>query len=268
MLLRAEPADPEGVVAITQPAHGWVAGQLARAWGDLTPEPLPVPEEVYLATEQHDGSWAAWEGAPTLDRRTGRPHTFLTVTLEERLAMWTGAAARLMLPQSRYAAVLVSLHATRLHAAADLSGLPDRLVQAFRDFLRGEERFREGLLEGLRADPRYATSATPGGVERAYGLLSACDRFSLALCPGVRAVRVLERMPTPGGAGALTLTPLGNGPDLIGVSPWPFRRPEVSLVWEGRRLRGRFAGEEEVRAALDVAPWVTYEAILRPAGAS
>jgi hypothetical protein len=87
VLLRAEPGEPDAVVAITQPAHGWVAGQLARAWawGDPedggSPGPVPPPEAVCLATEQHDAGWAAWEAAPTLDPRTGRPHTFLTVPL-------------------------------------------------------------------------------------------------------------------------------------------------------------------------------------------
>src|SRR5918999_305066 len=46
MLLRAEPGDPEAVVAITQPAHGWVAGQLARAWAWDGGAPRPAPEPV------------------------------------------------------------------------------------------------------------------------------------------------------------------------------------------------------------------------------
>jgi hypothetical protein len=33
VLLRQDARAPRAAVAITQPCHGWVAGQLARAWG-------------------------------------------------------------------------------------------------------------------------------------------------------------------------------------------------------------------------------------------
>src|SRR5437867_7196796 len=124
MLLRIEPRDPDPIVAITQPAHGWVAGQLARAWGSAAPGDWEPYEEVCLAAEQHDVAWTAWERAPTLDPQTGRPHSFLTLPLAERLVMWPGAAARLVLPQSRYAAVLVSMHATYLHRDVDVTRGP------------------------------------------------------------------------------------------------------------------------------------------------
>lgn len=46
--------DPNGIVCITQPTHAWVAGKLARAWGNAR-FPLPEPrEEVCLAAERHD----------------------------------------------------------------------------------------------------------------------------------------------------------------------------------------------------------------------
>jgi hypothetical protein len=268
MLLRAEPGEPDAMVAITQPGHGWVAGQLARAWawGGQEGGPAAPPEAVCLATEQHDAGWAAWEGAPTLDPRTGRPHTFLTVPLRERLAIWAGAAARLVLPQSRYAAVLVSLHATRLHAGADASGEPPEVARAFRDFLAAEERFRVGLLAGLRADPRTA-SAAPEAVERAYALLGACDRLSLVLCAGLRAPREVAGAPVAGEAskpGALTLTPEGGDPGRVRVAPWPFRGTVVALAWEGRRLRGTFRDERALRAALAAAPWTAFRIQLVP----
>src|SRR5258705_11724462 len=62
---------PEGKVAVAQPAHAWISGQLARAWGNErfgTVEPLA---EVCLAAEQHDVPWIEWERRPALDPRTG-----------------------------------------------------------------------------------------------------------------------------------------------------------------------------------------------------
>ena len=273
MLLRAEPQEPDAAVAITQPGHGWVAGQLARAWawagpaGGGSADPAAPPEAVCLATEQHDAGWGAWEAAPTLDPRTGRPHTFLTVPLRERLAIWAGAAARHVLPQSRYAAVLVSLHADRLHAGADVSSEPPEVARAFRGFLAAEAGFRDGLLAGLRADPHTAPAAAPEAVERAYALLSACDRLSLVLCAGVRAPREVAGAPLAGGPAALTLTPEGGDPARVRVAPWPFRAPTVALEWEGRRLRGAFREPEAMRSALTAAPWTTFRTELVPAGA-
>ena len=270
MLLRAEPGEPAAAVAITQPGHGWVAGQLARAWAWAGPAGggragPAAPEAVCLAAEQHDAGWGAWEAAPTLDPRTGRPHTFLTVPLRERLAIWAGAAARHVLPQSRYAAVLVSLHATRLHAGAGVADAPPDVARDFRDFLAAEADFRDGLLAGLRAAPRTAPAAAPEAVERAYALLSACDRLSLVLCAGVRAPREVAGAPLAGGAAALTLTPEGGDPARVRVAPWPFRVPAVALEWEGRRLRGTFREPEAMRAALAAAPWVPFRTELRPA---
>jgi len=60
MLLRTDPGDPDdSIVTITQPAHGWVAGQLARAWARTVPDEWEPHEEVCLAAEQHDVAWTA-----------------------------------------------------------------------------------------------------------------------------------------------------------------------------------------------------------------
>jgi hypothetical protein len=43
----------DGKVAVAQPAHAFISGQLARAWaGELHPR-----DEVCLAAEQHDMPW-------------------------------------------------------------------------------------------------------------------------------------------------------------------------------------------------------------------
>ncbi len=71
--------DPEGLIVITQPMHGWVAAQLARHWGNERFGTVAPWEEVCLGAEQHDVGMTAWERAPRLNPATGRPHTFMNM---------------------------------------------------------------------------------------------------------------------------------------------------------------------------------------------
>src|SRR3712207_8663826 len=86
--------DPAGTIAIAQPAHAWVSGQLARAWGNAQFGSFAPWEEVCLAAEQHDIGMAAWESAPTLNRQTGRAHSFMDLP-EPRHSQMFAEASRL-----------------------------------------------------------------------------------------------------------------------------------------------------------------------------
>ena len=70
MLFRTQGRD---VIAISQPMHAWIAGQLLKAWNEALTEP------VLLAAEQHDLGWLDWEVTPSFDEMTGRPHLFRDV---------------------------------------------------------------------------------------------------------------------------------------------------------------------------------------------
>ena len=74
MLYRQE---KQGRIAITQPMHAWLSGQLARAWGNERFGEVTPWGEVYLGAEQHDVGHTAWEQAPTLNPQTGLPYSFL-----------------------------------------------------------------------------------------------------------------------------------------------------------------------------------------------
>src|SRR5947209_14898020 len=149
MLLRE--LDDDAVVAIGQPAHAWVSGQLARAWGnDRFGEVVPR-EDVCLGTEQHDVGMALWDREPTLNRETGRPHTFMEMPLDVHLALW-GAAPQRIVMQSRYAALLVSMHGTALYERRDLNRLEPARAAAIRAYLREQHDLQERLLTQLRSD--------------------------------------------------------------------------------------------------------------------
>jgi Protein of unknown function (DUF3891) len=217
MLLRK---DGDAVILIGQPAHAWLSGQLARAWGDRF-EPW---EEVCLAAEQHDIGMAPWDGAPKLNPKTGLPRSFMELELDDHLEIWWRAAP-LVLQQSRYAALLVSMHGTALYERRNLDD------ERVRRFLDGQAELQARLLETLRADPRTAPVATDEIVRRNQQLVWRWDSLSLGL--------LLDWA--------------------LDLDPWPFRDDRLSLRCEGRRLEGRFDDEEAMRAALAAAPWVTIE---------
>jgi uncharacterized protein DUF3891 len=220
MLLRE---DGDAVVCIGQQAHAWLSGQLARNWAL---DPVEPWEEVCLAAEQHDLGMAEWDAAPELNPETGLPYSFIEMPLATHLRLWTAAPAK-MLPQSRYAAVLVSMHGTALYEKRDLSRMSDEQAHAVQTYLAGQRELQARLgagLEHLRHNQR---------------LIWIWDFLSLALClrwEG-RSVEGIE---------------LREGT----IEPWPFRDDAVTLRTEGRRLEGRFDDETAMRTALDAAPWV------------
>jgi hypothetical protein len=238
MLVRADD------LVIGQPAHAWVSGQLARAWGG--PEfGSPAPREaVCLAAEQHDIGWHDRDLAPTLGP-DARPLHFTQLPRAEHLALWTEAPRRL-LAQSRYAALLVSLHGTSLYARVDPASHP-----AIGPYLEGQRALQRALAAGLDA----------AAVERNRLLLRTWDRFSLALCLPDLSI-VLDEVPRASGAATLTLADADA--DVVMVAPWPFAADRVEVTCEARRLPGRFGSLAELHAALASAPWVPLRWTLVP----
>src|SRR3954452_11694 len=166
MLIRP---DSDGCfLAIGQASHAWLSGQLARAWGNERFGAVEPWEEVCLGAEQHDVGWAEWDLEPKLDPETGRPYTFISLPLPEKLELWSGAA-RKMLSQSRYAALLVSMHGTALYERwPPEEPHAQRLVQQFLD---DQHALQVKLGEGL--DPEQ--------VRRNQKRIFAWDYISLAL---------------------------------------------------------------------------------------
>jgi hypothetical protein len=230
MLLRP---DGDAVVCVGQPAHAWLSGQLARAW---SPRPEPW-EEVCLAAEQHDVGMAGWDASPELNPVTGLPYSFTEMPLATHLRLWTEAPLR-MLPQSRYAALLVSMHGTALYEMRDVSKMDPRDAAAVRSYLDGQSGLQEQLGAGF----------DPSQVRRNQKLVWLWDFLSLGLLLG------------------------WEGESLEGftlreetIEPWPFEASRVEVRTEGRRLGGRFLDEGSMRAALDAAPWVELEfALIAP----
>jgi hypothetical protein len=255
MLIRPEGAD---VVAIGQASHAWLSGQLARAWGNERFE-VPEPrEEVWLAAEQHDVGMAEWDLAPAPDPETGRPQSFMEMALADHLRLWS-EAPRKLLTQSRYAALLVSMHGAALYEHRDVSRLPPEDAAAVAGYLASERALQEQLIALLRADRR--------GVSRNQRLLAAWDALSLALCLRWDPY-VAEEVPAAGGAQAdLRLESSGGGPaERWALNPWPFTASELTVRCEGRRLTGSHTTRSGLERALADAPHVALSFTLVPSG--
>jgi Protein of unknown function (DUF3891) len=244
MLLRSE---APSVLAIPQQSHAWISGQLARAWGnDRFPAPEPW-EEVCLAAEQHDIGMACWDRDPAFNPETGLPYSFLEMPLEVHLGLWDAAPQRVMV-QSRFAALLVSMHGARLYGRRNLEQLAPEQADAVRSYLERQRAFQRDLTEALSNDPVSRPWVGDQALQRNSQLVWTWDFLSLAVCldwagrtardvPTLRAAVDIE---IEGGPRARTLA----------LDPWPFRTRAICVRCDGWRLAGRLGSAGELAAAL------------------
>ncbi|HEX3992199.1 MAG TPA: DUF3891 family protein, partial [Acetobacteraceae bacterium] len=195
---------PNGPIAISQPSHAWLSGQIMRAWGNAEFGAVTPFEDVCLGAEQHDIGWLEWERSPTLNPATGRPHGFRELGVSAHTAIWR-RGTELALTFGRYPALLVSLHGTGLYA--NFAGaVADAAI--VREFLSGQVAIQQRLTASLRLDQRLGEGCDPAMIERNRRLVRTADRMSIAICTGMQdlAVRtddpregVVRQVPTAGG---------------------------------------------------------------------
>jgi len=202
---------------------------------------------VCLAAEQHDIGMAAWDLEPTLNPETGLPHSFLEMPLEVHLGLWDAAPRRLLV-QSRYAALLVSMHGSRLYRRRNLDKLEAAQAEAVRSYLERQRAFREWLIASLAKDPLSAPWVEMPALERNSQLVWIWDFLSLAVCLDW-APRTARDAPTLDGAVDIEIGP-GPRPRTLTLDPWPFRAGAVDVRCEGRRLGRRLESEQQLAAAL------------------
>jgi hypothetical protein len=229
---------PDGHLVVTQPAHAWLSGQLARAWGNERFGRVEPREEVCLAAEQHDVGMTAHDSSPTLDPETGLPTTFMRMDLEAHLRMWTEGPERVLV-QSRYAALLTSMHGSALYQGR-------RGEPRVAEFLAVRRAFEERLLSELRAPAAE--------VARNQRLLWTWDGLSLALILGW-APWTAQRVPAAGDQLLDVRLERDGDAGVHTLSPWPFAEPLVTVRVEGRLLERPVTRVEDLHEALARAPW-------------
>ncbi len=242
MMYRTE---AERTLAISQPAHAWISGQLLRRIA------APVSETLRLAGEQHDLGWLDWETAPSFDTTTGRPPSFREVGAAIHAPMWTAGVERALSAWGPQVALLISRHGGRIYRRFGLPHAGPEDAAAIRGYL-------------ARQAPReteWAAACGLGDVElnRQSALIAFVDALSLALCGALRAPAELE---LPGGVVRLTEA----GPWDFRLSPWPFEGGAFTLEGQGWPLPhgGRFADEAAMRGWLASPHWEAFAARLAP----
>jgi len=261
MLLRKDGAE---VIAIPQPSHAWLSGQMMRAWGNER-FAAPAPhEEVCLASELHDIGWLSWEKAPVLDSETGLPQQFSRVPPKIHVALWH-EGVRHARAFGRYPALLVSLHADTIYARHfDFAKAHPADAEAVRAFLDEQHGFQARMAASLRTEPGVGALAAAENIARNQHLIGALDWLSLEICWGVREEKKIPHVPIAEGNCELSVRPRGGPHDLI-LDPWPFHQASLAVRAEGKRLSGRFSRQDELLRALDEAEPVLVTATLHKA---
>jgi hypothetical protein len=191
---------------------------------------------------------AEWDLAPTLNPDTGLPASFMQLPLSVHLELWS-RGPRKVLSQSPYAALLVSMHGHALYARRDTLEPGTEDSDAIERYVEEQEAYQRELLENLGEHPDDA--------RRNQVLVWALDFLSLA--PLMGWVPDTVPAPTREGEPDAELTVEAAGPLALTVDPWPFAEDAVRIRYQGRRLDRTFEDQDELHAALAVAPWVTVE---------
>ena len=233
------PIRPPVRLAISQPAHALISGEILRAWAE------PLHRDLVLAAEQHDVAWLDWEVSPTFDAATGRPHLFRDIGAAQHAPMWERGIDRALAAWGRRVALLVSRHGSTIyrrfsdrHRSAGAEGMAED-DRAAADYLRRHQALQDGWAAALDLDADAMT--------READLLAFADTLSLVLCGALPMPASIELM---GRTIALAARP--NDADTYSLDPWPFAADEITFEAEARALppSGRFADEAAMRAWL------------------
>ena len=159
-----------------------------------------------------------------------------------------------LMAQSRYAALLASLHHTSFYERPPSIGLLRPAGRKIRDYLEQSA--------ALQAQLRQTITAGDAEIDRNWRLVRTFDGLSHDLLHD-RAPR--ERANVPAADGAVVKLRIERRDGAHTVDPWPFSGDRVTVRCEGRLLAETFTDERDMHAALDSAPWTDIAFDLVPA---
>jgi hypothetical protein len=226
MMFREQPSP---VLAISQPSHAWIAGQILRGWGQELEEPL------LLAADQHDIAWLDWERAPSFNPDTGRPHAFRALGPATHAPMWAEGIQRALSAWGMRVALLISRHGALLYTRfADPARISAADAVAIETFLREQRPLQARWAEALGLDEATLAHDTE--------LLALVDALSLAICGDLKTPLEMEAPDGQGGHRRLRLEARPDEAGAFTLSPWPLRVPSLLLEAEAIPLpaAGRF----------------------------
>lgn len=236
MLFRTEPSR---VLAISQPTHAWISGQILRAWDEALGEPL------LLAAEQHDIGWLDWETAPTFNPETGRPHLFREIGAAVHSPMWRQGVERALGAWGAHVALLVSRHGGVIYRRyTDRHRISEADAAAAQAYLDAQ-----APIEATWAEMEGLDAAT---LQKESMLVALVDTLSLALCGELKTPIEVEAPNARGETETLRLIERPGYPFDFVLSPWPLSKDVLIVEGEARRLpsTGRFDNEGAMRTWL------------------
>ena len=242
---------------ITQPAHAWLAGKLAAAWGNKTfASPTPF-EAVVLATRLHDIGWLDWDASPRLGK-DGRPVNFVDTNLAETIPIWRRAVDRVSL-MDPYAALLVSKHASTIYRRRHERGVdPPEQHSELGVMLSEQEAIQEQFCARLADHPLYGPAVEADRLKMAYRWLRVCDIFSLILCSDALPLSgVIEAVPRKRMGDLTSISYERPAPFQLLLDPSPYSKPIIKLSVQTRLLAmNSFQDEAGFRTALNEVTWI------------
>jgi len=237
------------VLAISQPTHAWIAGELLRQWASTQDDML------ILAAEQHDVAWMDWEMTPSFDAETGRPHLFRAIGAAQHAPLWALGVDRALAAWGSRVAMLISRHGTVIYTRfIDRHRLSDADAEAAALYVEQQAP--------LQAAWAKALDLTPAEIARDSNLIAFVDTVSLALC-GELALPLDVVGPGVTDGSVTYHLARSEGSDDVTMTPWPFRSPRVSIAAEARLIPpGGFMTESDMRDWVSSAPRIRFEVAL------
>jgi hypothetical protein len=251
------------IIAISQTAHAWVSGQLARQWGNEHFPNFAPTEPLCYAAEQHDRGFMDWERQPTLNPKSGLPDTFENIPISLQVLLRKKSILELK-AVSLYASLVTSLYFTRAVGKQNsVENHEDRWRIA--EFLAEQKTLQHELLRSLRKDPHLRSVCSDQAIEYNRRLLAAWDQLSVQLCRNPNCQFTVDGVPTAFKRSCrLLVTPVDPNSRKVSFEPWPFSKRRVELTCEGYILDRRFTSEADLRKYLKNAQRVLMIYTLTP----
>ena len=267
MILQKNGSDGS-VLVISQVAHSWMSGQMAREWGNAQFLGFEPWEHMCYAAEQHDAGYFEWEEHPRWNPATGLPCTFEELPISEHVTVWRRSIRRLQ-PVSVYAALMTSFHFCRLCAMHDREG-SEGDAQVARIFLEEQREYQKELLQRVCEDWSTLFACSEEALARNHKLIAAWDLLSLQLSRNPWKAFEVGEVPQAGQQqyGRLSVSPSEAGERVLHVEPWPFHPARVQLCCEGYLLERPLRSQEDLDDTLTAKRFVRLpiQYVLLPKG--
>ena len=225
MLFRNEAS---GVLAISQPAHAWISGQLCA------PGTSGSASRCYWRRSSMTSRWLDWETAPSFDAETGRPHIFRAIGAAEHAPMWARGVRAPMPPWGAHVALLISLHGGVIYRRyTDRHRISAADAAAAQNYLDTQGPIEAAWAQALGLDDDE--------VERQRSLVAFADALSLALCGDLKTPLKLEARRRSGDRTQMQPRGVPGRAFEFVLDPWPFAVDPLVLEGEARGFRQKAA---------------------------